>query len=410
MSGKKKKHVFRDVLISTIFTFLLILLLKLVFFNTHYLDPISNALSDFQFTDLYYSAIRSKSNAVNKDIVIVNIGDNSRAQIAEQLQIIESHGPKIIGLDVTFPQLKDSASDQALKEALHGNVPVVLASQFVYEAAGEEEAHGSHHETKAKRDIITSNPFFEVEKQEGFGSFLAEEGTTTRYYKPFSVAGEGRLHSFSAKIAEIADKDAYTDLETRKKDSEVIHYTDESFITLDANEITADNPQLDILRGKIVLMGYMGPQLGTKVFEDLHLTPLNKSYGGHSIPDTYGIEIHAHVLSMILQRDYIHEPGKFMLFIISFFVALLHMYLFAYFFVEKHFWFHLAAKTIQLLSFALMLLVSLLVYHYFHVKLEPALLLIAVLLGVDALYLVEALIKWMHRKFRLESYFISDHH
>ena len=44
--------------------------------------------------------------------------------------------------------------------------------------------------------------------------------------------------------------------------------------------------------------------------EDIFYTPLNKKYAGKTIPDMYGIIIHANIISMIISRDYIDPlPG-----------------------------------------------------------------------------------------------------
>ena len=135
-----KKLLHRDVFLASVLTFIILFLLKLVIFNTKYLDPISLPLSDFQFTDLYYSQFRKQQTAIDTNIVIVNIGENDRAALVQQLQIIQSFNPKVIGLDVTFIAQKDAETDSALKAMLHGNIPVVLTSNIVYGDKKEDKA------------------------------------------------------------------------------------------------------------------------------------------------------------------------------------------------------------------------------------------------------------------------------
>jgi CHASE2 domain-containing sensor protein len=389
----------RDVFLATVFTFAGLFLLKLIFFNTHYLDPISRAIEDFQFTDLYYSKLQQHSASdVNTDIVLVNIGANSRAEIAEQLNTLYSFQPKAVGLDVTFAERKNPREDSLLKKSLAGFDRLVVTENIEYGKA--EHA-----------DIISSHPYFEVESKSAFGNFLAQENKVIRYFSPYFKKGlPEEQKSFTASLAEIVDPAAFSRLNERQNQAEVIHYRRQHFIQFDHDEIRPDNPALTVLKDKIVLIGYMGDRLGQLTLEDLHLTPLNSSFGGHSVPDMYGVEIHAQILSMILNGDYINHLPQWSVLLISFLITLLHMYLFLYFYVKKHVWFHLVAKVAQLLSFGVIVIASLFAYHFLHWKAEPAYLLVAVALSVDMLYFYDGLVRWMHQKFGYDTYFNQGHH
>jgi CHASE2 domain-containing sensor protein len=388
----------RDVFFATLFTFAGLFLLKLIFFNSHYLDPISKAIEDFQFTDLYYSKLQQdNASEVNKDIVLVNIGTNDRAGIAQQLNVIYSFKPKAVGLDVTFAELKDPYGDSLLKKSLARFENLVLTENIEY---GEVD----------KTTIISSHPYFEVEKKSGFGNFLAHENKVIRYFSPYFKKNQPEEQkSFAASLAELTDSGAFSRLNERNKQAEVIHYRRQHFVKLDHDEIHSDNPALGMLKDKTVLIGYMGDHLGQFTLEDLHLTPLNSSFGGHSIPDMYGVEIHAQILSMILQENYINHLPQWAILLFSFLITLLHMYLFLYFYVKQHIWFHLVAKAAQLLSFGIIVVASLLAYHFLHWKAEPAYLLVAVALSVDMLYFYDGLVRWLHKKFGYNTYFNEGH-
>jgi CHASE2 domain-containing sensor protein len=389
----------RDVFLATVFTFVGLFLLKLIFFNTHYLDPISRAIEDFQFTDLYYSKLQQEhATDVNKNIVLVNIGTNNRAEIAEQLNTLHSFQPKVVGLDVTFAELKSVRDDSLLKESLSRFENIVLTENIDY---GEAE----------KTEIISSHPYFEMENKSGFGNFLAEENKVIRYFSPYFKKGlPEEQKSFAASLAEIADPAAFSRLNQRQNQAEVIHYRRQHFVKFDHDEIRPDNPALSVLKDKIVLIGYMGDRLGQLTLEDLHLTPLNSSFGGHSVPDMYGVEIHAQILNMILNDSYINHLPQWSVLLISFLITLLHMYLFLYFYVKKHVWFHLVAKVAQLISFGVIVIASLFAYHFLHWKAEPAYLLVAVALSVDMLYFYDGLVRWLHVKFGYDTYFNHGHH
>ncbi len=399
MTAHKSRFLFhRDVLLSTILTFSILFLLKLVIFNTKYLDPVSQALGDFQFTDLYYTQFQKQHTDIDTNIVIVNIGENDRQALTQQLQIIKSFEPKVIGLDVTFISKKELVSDSLLKAELHGSIPLLLTSNIVYQKEQNDNSFS----------IESSHPFFEKQGDEGYGNFLAKEDHAVRYYAPFLNKESTQIASLSARIVEVFNKDTYEKLRLRNRKSEIINYRTANFPKLDVSDIYG-SADLSFLRDKIVLMGYMGPNFSQKVFDDNHLTPLNKSYGGHAIPDMYGIEIHANIISMILSGTYIREVPLWLTLVLAFIICFFHMYAFVYLFVYHHKWFHFVAKVIQLLSFAIIVFVALIFYGAFNLKLEPSYIVVGVVLSCDTLYFYQGFVQMAHKKFGFDSLFISHH-
>src|SRR5688500_4771843 len=114
------KKFWLNCLLATLFVFALMWALDKVMDLNMFdaFDPIGQALSDFELTDYAFSNLRETPN-VEERIVVVNIGNLSRAGIAEQIRIISQHKPKVIGIDSYFnceggkrdtiscPQLKD---------------------------------------------------------------------------------------------------------------------------------------------------------------------------------------------------------------------------------------------------------------------------------------------------------------
>ena len=389
---KKSPHL--DVLVSTAITFIILGILSFIFFNTKFLNPIYNSLKDFQSTDLYFSQYKSKSTALNKDVILVNIGDADRQQIAASLAELVKYKPKVIGLDVCFPERGDYTSDSALKAVLnHKNI--VLASQFHYENNSKDP------------ELVSTNDFFELSDQEGFGNFLGGSSSTVRYFAPFAELDTHRLMSFSTKILQIAYPEHFETLQSRKNKTEIINYRDENFLKIHIDDVIGNTQSTEFYEDKVILMGYMGDKSGRKVMEDLHVTPLNKSVSGVSVPDMYGVEIHAHSIAMMMNNEYINEVSYWLSVLIAVIICALHMYIFIFLFVKKHLWFHTLAKLIQLISFGLLFSLSIMVFHYFNLKIEPSLLLIGIIIAVDALYFAELLMMFLHKKFKVSTYFES---
>src|SRR5688572_10706726 len=92
-----------DCAIATAFVFLAMWgifgLTQLRIFNAF--DSIGTALSDVELTDYVFSSLRETPN-VEENVIVVNIGNLSRRQLAEEVRIISKYKPKAIGIDIFF--------------------------------------------------------------------------------------------------------------------------------------------------------------------------------------------------------------------------------------------------------------------------------------------------------------------
>ncbi|MBA4056437.1 MAG: hypothetical protein C0490_17105, partial [Marivirga sp.] len=133
-----------DCILATAFVFLamwgLFGLTQTRLFNAF--DPIGQALADVELTDYVFSDLRDDPN-VEEKIVVVNIGNLSRAQIAQQIRIVSKYKPKVIGLDAFFDcskglrdtvncqQLKDTLGNLMLSDAIKEAGNVILVSKVI---------------------------------------------------------------------------------------------------------------------------------------------------------------------------------------------------------------------------------------------------------------------------------------
>jgi 5'(3')-deoxyribonucleotidase len=85
------------------------------------------------------------------------------------------------------------------------------------------------------------------------------------------------------------------------------------------------------------------------------------------------------------------------------------MSLFIRYYLESHIWFHLVAKLAQVFSVLFFAYLGIFIYEKFHIKLEMKYTLYVVALAVDVIYFYEALVTWMHRKFKYQTIF-GHHH
>jgi hypothetical protein len=98
------KKIIIDSLIATVFVFAVLLgireISRINIFNVF--DPLGKALSDMEITDITFSKLRLEVPPVDENVTIVNIGDLTRAGIAQQIRMISALKPKVIGIDSFF--------------------------------------------------------------------------------------------------------------------------------------------------------------------------------------------------------------------------------------------------------------------------------------------------------------------
>ena len=82
---KKTKLLIKDSFFSSILTSIIVLLLAITFVNITFFNPFVKAFEDFDFLDIYYAENFGNSDAINTDIILVNVQDNSRETIANML-------------------------------------------------------------------------------------------------------------------------------------------------------------------------------------------------------------------------------------------------------------------------------------------------------------------------------------
>ena len=299
---KINKKFFRlEAALVTANIFALAYLLSMIPLNFKFLDPIVNALRDFDIYDLYYSQLRSIPEA-DTNIVLVNIGNLSRAEIAHQLHVINAYDPKVVALDIFFWQERDQAADSLLASEFSRVKNLVMVSKL--DAYNEStDSYDSIKTTINQFNQFAHNGYANLPDDEK-GSFR-----TIRKYKPFSMSQGQKINSLTSAIVQIANPYAYDKLKKRNIENEIIHYRGnyDKFFFIDAPDLfdTSFNPTY--LKDKIVIMGYMGPSIDQTSLEDIFFTPLNTEYAGRNFPDMYGVIIHANIISMILKDNYVAQ-------------------------------------------------------------------------------------------------------
>ncbi|RYY37272.1 MAG: CHASE2 domain-containing protein [Sphingobacteriaceae bacterium] len=390
------KYLFyKDTFFATIAVFVVLGLLAFVPLNFHILDPFQMAMRDFSFNDLAWSEMGKAKNAgVDKDIVIVNIGNADRSEIAAILSRVSEAKPKVIGVDVLLESPRGPGYDSLLQNVIKANKNIVLANRI----------SGEHNETDYK-----ANYFAKDGTTAGFANFVGEEYGVMRHFVPAREHDGHELNAFAAEVAKLANAKSFDKLKNRHKKAEVINYSRyaDDFLVIEGTDLF-NGGHVSVLQNKVVLLGYVSHN--TTDILDKHYTPMNNITTGRSIPDMNGVFIHANIVRMILDGNYISHLPAWLNWLLAFVLGWLHMAIFIYFYIHKHIWFHLAAKAAQLVLAVFFIYAGLLLFSKANLQINMTPTLAVVLLAVDVLYFYEAFVVWLQTKKKYKSIFYHETH
>jgi CHASE2 domain-containing sensor protein len=376
-------------------------------------DVVGQALKDFELTDYAFSNLRPDPE-VDQRIVLVNIGNLSRAGIAQQIQIINHYKPRVIGIDSFFtcegglrdtlncPQLLDTLGNLLLSNAIQEANIVVLAEKLL------QTNELSQIDTDVYDSLEYSDPMFRDYAVEGFVSLptnatYQEDVKLCRSLFPkMNVKGKEEL-AFSVQIAMQYDSIKTRKFLARNNKEELINFSrnvevrqlrlnslknDETTTTnfgtlyyvVDVEEVLHGDVSPELFKDNIVMMGFLGEYLGEPSWDDKFFTPLNKKVAGRANPDMFGLVVHANVVSMILDETYINEIPDEVRYAVAFVVCLLTVALFILIDKKLPAWFDALSVVIQLVELLLLSFFIIQAFALWNLKMD-----LSIAIGVSAL-------------------------
>jgi CHASE2 domain-containing sensor protein len=224
-------------------------------------------------------------------------------------------------------------------------------------------------------------------------------------------------------IVEKYNSTAFERLKKRKNSKEIINYTRKikdplqddgsrkpsQYLVIEGEDFLMEPGKYsEAIKGKIALLGYIN--LSPENIEDKKYTPMNEEFAGKSIPDMNGIVVHANIISMVLDNNYIKKLPSWVNIVAAILIGWLHMSFFIRYYLENHIWFHLVAKFAQLLSAIFFVYVGIYFFTKYRIKLDMSLTLVVIVLAVDIIYFYEAFAVWLHKRFEYKTVFHQQHH
>lgn len=370
------KHLFKiSALNISIIIAVIMYLLSTMSINIDFLDPFEMAISDLDLTDLTYTTFSNNANIeIDTSIVLVNIGSLTRKQIAQQINNIQKYSPKAIGIDARFAKLSKMEQDLPLAQALRTNDNITIVNILERNNNGRIKLYRSH-------------DLFAKKTSQGFANLIEDESfRTIRTFHPFAQREDTTLLAFGTSIVKQVDTNKYQKLLDRNNEIEVINYlgNHDRFFTLGKKQ-ALDGKHLEFLKDKIVLVGYLGENVkyNNESCEDKFYTPLNQNYVGRSIPDMYGVVIHANIISMILNSDFIEKIPAHMQFMLVLLLLYFNSLIMLYFYNKMPTWYNLASKLFIIIESALILFLVIVAYMEFNIKVNIIIILISIIILPD---------------------------
>lgn len=382
-----KRFLRPHAILLSIAIILFIWLMGKIRLNMHYLDPFNNGLKDYEITDIVYAYLGRPTEFTEDRIVIINSGRPDRARLAALVDKLHLAGAKTIGLDFYFSQTSGLTADTLLQQSIQRADNVVLACTLKDEDLTDDRLEG----------ISGVDTFFSNYAPIGFGNFPSNSSKTVRVFSPWEMVNDQIVPAFSTAIMGIYDPEVQSDFLKRGRALEHIFYTGHKpdFISNNLDQVL-DSMTVEELRltcqDRIVLVGYAPDDQWANPLLDRHYTPTNQHYDTKSIPDMYGIVIHANVLSMMLNQTYIYNVPKWLTYLISILICYANVLFFQLIFRRFHQSFHGITRAIQLLEFVFFFFLVSFLFYYFRIKLDLKVGILATLLAYDFIMIYESLI------------------
>ena len=377
----------------TIILFALIGLFSRIPIDWHFLNPLGSSVQDYDITDIVYSQIRDKTIQLDKDIVLINTGQPDRVKIAQMLNRVREAGATVIGVDVYFPDLIDPYADSMLVAALQaGGDRIVLA-----------QALGSYDPESKKFEFMPfTHPDFNGYNRRGFINFPGNPTRTIRYFSPKENGPNGPIYGFAPELIRLANPDAFRTMNTKPDPVLRIHYTatEDYFIRLEPEDVLDTTLDLSLLKDKIVIMGYSGRDEWNDPMLDRHYTPMNPHYTGKSPPDMFGFVIHANIVRMILDDQYIQKVPDWITFILAFIVCYLNVLFPLWIHGRLYAFYYLASRVLQVVQLGLFFFLIAWLYDQYLIKADFSIGFLSLALVVDAQVTYTALYRHYRQRIR----------
>lgn len=286
---------YKQHFMTTVLAYAYVGLLAVIALNTSFLNPVSKAMGDFSFMDIYYQILQESDDyEINEEITIVDMSTLfSRRELADALRAIQEEHPKYTGVDMVFEGLReDNIGDQMIRDV----------------AAEYSNICWSHRLLDYENDSIgyttDIRSFFadSLNVTEGFTNMQRDLYGSMKRLVTLGRNNNGKMcYSFISQVVNGAEGEDFIPL--ADKDLQ-INFTPTYFNVVESDSI---HEYADLIKDHIVLFGTMTDE------NDMHYTPLGKMAG---------VELLAYAGQTLMYRSDITELPTWLMAILSFLIVM----------------------------------------------------------------------------------------
>ncbi len=381
-----KRLFLNDYVYCSIFVGALIWLITIIPINKEFTEPFAEAMADFEVTDLGFTVLRAKEAEADTNIVIVNTAHMGNAELSAMINQLNQYEPAVIGVNEILYRSGDDFSDSLLIGALKNTKELVYAAKL----KDYNDSTGQWQAIEHSDSIFVNFPldtnyvrFAEI----GFENMFTHDRdfkTTRHFYSKENFRGQ-EMKFFATELVEIVAPEKVEKFMKRANDYEVINYKGnyEKFATLDAEQVLNGEFDPASIKGKIVIMGYLGQSLQDEKFWDdsKYYTPLNKNYAGKTFPDMFETVIYANIASQILNDTHVDVVSINTDIIINIIICLINVILFSALFHAAAVWWDIFSLIITFLEIIVLLLGTAFIFSNYgiEINLNPSIVFVLVL-------------------------------
>lgn len=250
-TSKNRKPAWKSFIIAFISSLILISICKLTNFEL----PVYRLTNEFCVAA--YQASKDPG-PIDSNIYIINIKDYPLEVIRSQIAIASLYEPAVIGVDY-FP------TEEEMSDLDQSDTSVVDFTRVVLPITIDENLN------------YAPNCF---SKYASYGSVASRSYS---FFEPYVNVNGQEIPSFPTKILQLYDSSLFLKMKARTTETEIINFNGNllQFRFLD-DLSTAPPGALEFLKGKIVLVGYVGVHDSTYPApddDDVKPTPAGKMYG-----------------------------------------------------------------------------------------------------------------------------------
>ncbi len=391
------KSYIRNTIACAAFVYAVIFIFDNLPFKFDFIAPVDEALSDFELTDLVYSKLTDEKAPVDTNVILVNIGWLPRQGIAQEIERVAAGNPKVVGLDVRFFYYRDSLSDAMMTQAMAKVKSFVLVNKL----------ESPTDDPMVFDSLSEPIPPYKAVTDRGFANLITEgvsEFRTARNFTPYKKCKDSIVTAFSVSIARHFDAVKTKKFLDRNNEVEHIHFTrnTDRYLTLDVNQVLADTFNPKIFEGKIVLMGFLGATLQDKSWEDKFFSPLNHDFAGKAEPDMFGLVVHANIISMIMEENFVNPLPEVWNILIGLTLVLVNIGFFFKINNDLPNLYDLITKLFQIFELVFLLWLSLMIFKYYQIRIDLSLGLVAIGLCGDLLEIYNGTLRNWARFLRIK--------